>query len=75
MRYLAALFGTLVLAACGTAPVSRNESQTVSPTQVPTPELQKASMDSVVQSLLTAAATDFHTQQLCPRSCFLSSTC
>jgi hypothetical protein len=61
MRHLAALFGTLVLAACSTAPVTRNESRTVSPTQIPAPEPQKASIDSVVQFLLTAAATDFHT--------------
>jgi hypothetical protein len=61
MRHLAALFATLVLAACSTAPVTRNESQTASPTQVPTPELQKESIDSVVQFLLTSAATDFHT--------------
>jgi hypothetical protein len=61
MRYLGGLFGTLVLAACSTAPVTRNESPTVSPTPVPTPELQKASIDPVVQFLLTAAATDFHT--------------
>jgi hypothetical protein len=60
MRYLAALFGTLVLAACSTAPATRNESSTVSPTPVPTAELQKASIDPVVQFLLTAAATDFH---------------
>ena len=42
-------------------PQSRNESQTVSPTPVPAPEQQKASIDPVVQFLLTAAATDFHT--------------
>ena len=34
---------------------------TVSPAQVPAPELQKAPIDSVVQFLLTAATTDFHT--------------
>ena len=60
MRYLAVLFATLVLAACSTAPVTRSGSQAVSPTQVLTPELQKASIDPVVQFLLTAAATDFH---------------
>lgn len=32
MRYLAALFGTLALAACSTAPVTRNESRTVNRT-------------------------------------------
>ncbi len=34
--------------------------ETVSPSQVPAPESKKAAMDSVVQFLLTAAATDFH---------------
>jgi hypothetical protein len=63
MRYLAVLFATLVLAACSTAPVKRDESQAVSPTQELAPELQKASIDSVVQFLLTAAATDFHTHR------------
>ena len=47
MRYLAVLFATLVLAACSTT-----QSQAVSPARVP---------DPVVQFLLTAAATDFHT--------------
>ena len=60
MRYLAVLFATLVLAACSMAPVTCSESQAVSATQVLAPELQKASIDSVVQFLLTAAATDFH---------------
>jgi len=63
MRYLAALFATFVLAACSKTPVTRNESQDVSPTQAIAPEMQKASMDSVVQFLLTAAATDFHTHR------------
>ena len=63
MRYLAVLFATLILAACSTAPVTRSESQSVSPTKVPAPEPQKASLDSVVQFLLTAAATDFHTHR------------
>ena len=63
MRYLAVLFATLVLGACSTAPVTRRESQAVSPTQVLAPELQTASVDSVVQFLLTAAATDFHTHR------------
>lgn len=60
MRSLAVLFGALVLAACGTAPVTRNESPTGSPTQTATPEVQKQSRDSVSQYLLTSAATDFH---------------
>src|SRR5258705_4087629 len=60
MRYLAVLFATIVLAACSTAPGTRSGSQTASPAQVLTPELQKASTDPVVQFLLAAAATDFH---------------
>jgi len=63
MRYLEILFATLAVAACGTAPVPRGESPAVSPTQVLAPELQKAPADSVVQFLLTAAATDFHTHR------------
>ena len=49
MRYLTVLFATLVLAGCNKSPVTRSESQAVSPT--------------VVQFLLTAAATDFHTHR------------
>src|SRR5438552_10885870 len=63
MRYFAILFTTLGLAACSTAPVTRRESQAVSPTQVLTPGLQKPSRASVVQVLLTAAATDFRTHR------------
>ncbi len=63
MRYLAVVFATLVLATCGTAPVTRSETQAVTPARVPAPELQKPSIDSVVQYLLTAAATDFHTHR------------
>ena len=63
MRYLAVLFATLVLAGCSTAPVTRSEPPVVSPTQVLAPELQKSSIDPVVQFLLTAAATDFHTHR------------
>lgn len=63
MRNPAILFTALVLAACSTAPVTRSQSQAVSPTQVLAPELQNTSIDSVVQFLLTAAATDFHTHR------------
>ena len=49
MRYLGVLFATLVLAGCSGAPVMRSESRAVSP--------------AVVQFLLTAAATDFHTHR------------
>jgi hypothetical protein len=49
MRYTAVLFATLVLAACSKAPVTRSDSQPVSP--------------AVVQFLLTSAATDFYTHR------------
>src|SRR6185369_10784908 len=51
LNSVTALFGALVLAACGM----------VRSTQVPAPESQKASTDSVVEYLITVAATDFQT--------------
>jgi hypothetical protein len=60
MRYPAILFTAFGLAACRSAPVPRSEPQAASPTQARAAELQQASLDSVVQFLLTAAATDFH---------------
>src|SRR5215475_8308387 len=65
MRHLVVLFITLVLAACSTAPVKRGESQ-ASSTQGPAPELQTAPGESLVEFLLTAAATDFHTHRPFP---------
>jgi hypothetical protein len=63
MRYFAILLTICGLAACRTAPVTGSESQAASPTQVVAPELQQASIDSVVQFLVTAAASDFHTHR------------
>ena len=63
MRYLAVLFALLVFAACSTAPSSRSETKAVSSTQVRAPNLQKAPVDSVIEFLLAAAATDFHTHR------------
>ena len=60
IRYLAVLFGLLVLSACNTASDKRGDSQSVNPTETLTPELNKTSIDSVLQFLLTAAASDFH---------------
>ena len=61
MRYLVVLLATLGLAACSATPVTRNGPQGVSPT--PAHEPQQAAIDSVVQFLLTTAATDFHTHR------------
>ena len=58
MRFFAILLTTLGLAACSTGPGRSGESQAVSSTQVPAPDVQK-----VVEFLLTAAATDFHTHR------------
>ena len=63
MRHLAILSAALVLAACSSAPVKRSESLAGSATQVPGPELPQESLDSTVEFLLTAAATDFHTHR------------
>lgn len=52
MRFRVVLYATLVLAACSTSRVTRNESPAVSP-----------AIEPVVQFLLTAAATDFHTHR------------
>ncbi len=60
MRHVGFLFGVILLATCSTAWMTQIEAQTVSPAQVPVTKTQKASLDSVVQFLLTSAATDFH---------------
>ena len=59
MKYLTVLVAILVLAACSTGPATRNESQAVSHTQLSSPEVQKASIDSAIRFLLAAAAADF----------------
>ena len=52
MRYRAVLFATFLLAACSTSRVTTGESPAVSP-----------GLEPVVEFLLTAAATDFHTHR------------
>lgn len=59
MRYLTVLFATLVLTACSTTLATRSTPPAVSPA----PELQKASLDSMVQFLINSAVTDFHTHR------------
>jgi len=49
MRYRAVLFAALVLTACSTSPATHRDPQVVDPT--------------VVEFLLTSAATDFHTHR------------
>ncbi len=62
MPYLASRISMILLIACQTnalIPDQFNELRTV---QAPAPEQQKASADTPLQFLLTAAATDFHAQ-------------
>ena len=63
MRHVVALFAALILTACSTAPVTRTASQAVGPAQGVTPALPEASLDPVMQFLLTAAAADFHSHR------------
>jgi hypothetical protein len=64
MRYLTLLFTAFVLTACSLALVTRiNSDKPASSTPDPASELQEAAMDSVVQFLLTSAATDFKTHR------------
>ncbi len=60
MRHLVVAFATLLLAACSTAPSPRHASPAASPAPARAPERRASAPDSVVQFLLTAAATDFH---------------
>lgn len=60
MRCRAVLLAALVLVACKTAPVTRGEAQASRPTQARADEPPRASPYTVVQFLLTSAATDFH---------------
>ncbi len=60
MRNLTLSIAIFVLAASCTAQVTRSDSPAVTPPQVVAPKQQIASLDSVVQFLLTSAAADFH---------------
>jgi len=55
MKYPAIFFGLLFLAACNSAPIKSDNSQTRSSTS----ELNNPSLDSIKQYLLITAATDF----------------
>lgn len=60
MRYLPFICAAVVLAAGSTTRAAQSELQTVARTQVLVPEPERALVDSVLQFLLTAAASDFH---------------
>jgi hypothetical protein len=62
LRFVLALL-TIVLAACTTTPVSRSEPQAAKPGPAGLSAGEKPSIDSPLEFLLTAAATDFHTHR------------
>jgi hypothetical protein len=61
MRYLAVLFGVIIFLAGTATPTLQSEPQVASRHQVLAHDTEKTAVDSIVQSLLTSAATDFHT--------------
>jgi hypothetical protein len=62
MQHLASLISIFLLIACNTNVIPPNQSNELRTVQTPAPEQQKASTDTPLQFLLTAAATDFHAQ-------------
>ena len=58
--YLAVLFMAFALAACSTTPAKKAETPAATPAQANVPVQQKASIEPVVQFLLSSAAKDFH---------------
>lgn len=62
MRYLAVLFATSILAACSTTPATPGASGAARAAGAPA-EMRNASIDPVVDFLLTSAATDFRTHR------------
>ena len=61
MRYLAVLFVVMIFLAGKTTPTVQSEPQAGSRNQVVAHDTEKAELDSMVQCLLTSAATDFLT--------------
>jgi hypothetical protein len=62
MRSLSVLLVLIFLGACSKTPVPRSESQSVSPTPTAL-QPQTASIDSIAEFLLSAAAADFRTDR------------
>ncbi len=60
MRYLPFIFAIAILAAGAAIRTPQKELQTASRTQAPASEQARASRDSALQFLLSAAASDFH---------------
>ena len=62
MRHLTRLISIFLLIACNTDAIPPNQSNEMSSLQVPAHEQPKASKDTPLEFLLTAAAADFHAQ-------------
>jgi len=60
MQSLVVRWALLFFAARSMAPFKRSETRPVPPAQVRASELHKASLDTVIQFLLTSAAADFY---------------
>ncbi len=54
------VFFTISLTGCGSSPLPRSDSAAVMSAQVQSRESQMTPVDSVIQFLLTSAASDFH---------------
>ena len=62
MRHIASVISILMLIACKANSIPRSQTEELRPVQATSHEQQKESKDTPLQFLLTAAATDFHTQ-------------
>lgn len=62
MRHLARLISMFLLIACNTNAIPSNQSNEMRSLQGPAHEQPKASKDTPLEFLLTAAAADFHAQ-------------
>ncbi len=61
MRYLAILLITLMVTACSTTPAKHGEPSVMTPAHTSESARNSAAPDSVVEFLLTSAASDFRT--------------
>jgi hypothetical protein len=61
MRYLVVLCGLLIFLPSTGSPIVQSKPQTANRNHALAHDTEKAAVDSIVQCLLTSAATDFHT--------------
>ncbi len=61
MRFLSVLFAAFILTTCSMSPIAHSQSKATRQTHAATPKPRKASKESVIEFLITSAATDFYT--------------